>query len=69
MLCNRIVILNDISIVRNILAKINVALYRDGIHLKTEEIVMEGEDYANWSSDDIYLEEFVLNYYGMTRRV
>lgn len=68
-LCNRIVILEGISIVPNISARINVALYRDGIHLTTEEIVMEGEDYANWGNDDTYLEEFVLSYYGMTRRI
>lgn len=68
-MCNRIVILEGISIVKNVLARINVALYRDGIHLATEEITMEGEDYANWGSDDTYLEEFVLSYYGMTRRI
>jgi hypothetical protein len=68
-MCNRIVILEGISIVPNVQARINVGLYNGGIHLTTEEIVMEGEDYANWGEDDVYLEEFVLRYYGMTRRI
>jgi hypothetical protein len=68
-ICNRIIILDNISIIPNVSAKITVSLYNDGIHLCNEEVLMEGEAYNNWGSDDTYLENFILNYYGMTRRV
>jgi len=49
-------------------ASIAVHFYdeNNGSVFRVENLKLEGDDYANWSSDDKYVETFVLNKLNLT---
>lgn len=48
-------------------ASIAVHFYEsNGSVFRVENLKLEGDDYANWSSDDKYIETFVLNKLNLT---
>lgn len=48
-------------------AAINVYFYdANGSVFKVEELLMEGEDYANWASNDDYIRNFVCSKLNLT---
>jgi hypothetical protein len=59
--CNKI----GIFITKLILyTSVNIAVHfynSTGGVIRVENLKLEGEDYANWSSDDSYIETYVLN--------
>lgn len=61
--------INVVGVTLNTDATLNITLYGPSNMsvVKSEQIKMTGEDYKKWSSNDDYVVEYVLNYYGFTR--
>lgn len=48
---------------------INVILKNEEQFIKSENITISGEEYDNWGSDDLYLENLILTKLGLSRKV
>lgn len=64
-----------ISIILRERALVSVSFYKDQVdmgsnngQLSTEIINVSGEQYSQWGTDDMYLENLVLDKYGLKRR-
>jgi hypothetical protein len=47
---------------------INVILKNEENFIKSENITISGEEYDNWGSDDLYLENLILTKLGLSRK-
>jgi len=47
---------------------VNAILKNDEQFIKSENITISGEEYDNWGSDDLYLEDLILTKLGVTRK-
>lgn len=48
-------------------AKINVYFYEGEKIVDVQEIIIEGEEFSNWGSDDNYIIQLVLDRFGLDK--
>jgi hypothetical protein len=56
----------DIKLYTQATVRIHFVKY-NGEYIKTEFLIISGDDYKNWDNDDSYLLNFVLNKYGIKK--
>lgn len=48
-------------------AKITVFLNEGGVIVDVQEVIIEGEEFSNWGSDDNYIINLILDKFGLDR--